>query len=460
MVGLTRTPSDTSSRHTEYSVKPPRPQNSWILYRQEHCKNFSRNNPGVPQSDVSKLIAQQWKNEKPEIRREWERKAEEEKLRHALKYPGYRYSPTTKESKTKIKGAAKKEKKARRAKKSTPAGTNADATVTPAPPLPPSPSTMPSPHPFSGPTVITRTPYFIPYAPDAEYTPPSTASLTREGSTSSIASSEESPTSVESQASFPPLQSTCVPTDTSSQHPLANNTLPLLEFYPQNAQGMLNFNVAFDESLSFADPLQSFSGLSSDSLRAQLSQSNIDHLFSQSNLQYTSLLAPPQGNFEVLVGSQTPGYGYNNHALFNGVGFAESQHQLPASTEATSHEVLDEMEALLHSSNNLPAEMYNTIPPYQTADPQDMMHFVDFDGAGASAGDASCVIPHVALPTSDPHLQNTATAIFSPMTNTSTVPFSPYLPPSGAPNSYMRRVGANWKTDVMTFTEHLLDSLD
>lgn len=72
----------------------PRPRNAFILFRQQHHQsvldegNVIRTNP-----DVSRELGKRWRDLSPDEKEYWNKLAEEEKKRHAEKYPGYRYIP-------------------------------------------------------------------------------------------------------------------------------------------------------------------------------------------------------------------------------------------------------------------------------------------------------------------------------------------------------------------------------
>ncbi|KAG7903933.1 hypothetical protein KL905_002004 [Ogataea polymorpha] len=72
----------------------PRPRNAFILFRQKHHQalleegNVIRTNP-----DVSRELGRRWRNLPPEEKEYWNKQAEEEKKRHAERYPGYKYTP-------------------------------------------------------------------------------------------------------------------------------------------------------------------------------------------------------------------------------------------------------------------------------------------------------------------------------------------------------------------------------
>ncbi|GLB37261.1 putative high mobility group [Lyophyllum shimeji] len=83
----------------------PRPPNSWILYRSDMVSLLPPPPPGTTrsQAEVSRMISQMWKNEAPEVKAEYERRAEVKKLEHAALYPHYRYMPKSKELKEELK---------------------------------------------------------------------------------------------------------------------------------------------------------------------------------------------------------------------------------------------------------------------------------------------------------------------------------------------------------------------
>jgi len=102
MAGVVRTMPSHASRSAPRVVKAPRPPNAWIIYRSDKVHQLPPLQPGQPrraQAEVSKLISNMWANESEETRQEYERRAEEAKAAHALKYPGYRFKPMKKEEK-------------------------------------------------------------------------------------------------------------------------------------------------------------------------------------------------------------------------------------------------------------------------------------------------------------------------------------------------------------------------
>ncbi|KAG6862315.1 hypothetical protein C0995_016013 [Termitomyces sp. Mi166 len=91
----------------------PRPPNSWILYRSDMVTLIAPPAPGTTrsQAEVSRIISSMWKKEKPEVKAEYERRAEVKKLEHAAMYPNYRYMPKSKELKEELKKAKEEQKR-------------------------------------------------------------------------------------------------------------------------------------------------------------------------------------------------------------------------------------------------------------------------------------------------------------------------------------------------------------
>ncbi|KWU45102.1 hypothetical protein RHOSPDRAFT_25376 [Rhodotorula sp. JG-1b] len=95
----TRTVSDppAASRRGRPEGRPPRPMNAWLLFRTAQLKVLQRENPNglrKSQGELSKMIAEMWKNCDPEIRQGYEDLAKRRKDVFRLAYPDYRYGPT------------------------------------------------------------------------------------------------------------------------------------------------------------------------------------------------------------------------------------------------------------------------------------------------------------------------------------------------------------------------------
>ncbi|KAI8621913.1 high mobility group box domain-containing protein, partial [Chytriomyces sp. MP71] len=74
----------------------PRPSNSFMIYRREKQAEILaqyRGQKALHNNAISKVVADMWREESPEVRAEYAAKAEAEKLQHMIKYPGYKYTP-------------------------------------------------------------------------------------------------------------------------------------------------------------------------------------------------------------------------------------------------------------------------------------------------------------------------------------------------------------------------------
>ena len=81
------------------SVRPnhtPRPPNSFILYRRDkHAEILMKSDTErvFNNNTISRVVAEMWKKESADIKQLYAAKAEEEKQKHFLKYPDYKYQP-------------------------------------------------------------------------------------------------------------------------------------------------------------------------------------------------------------------------------------------------------------------------------------------------------------------------------------------------------------------------------
>lgn len=72
----------------------PRPRNAFILFRQQyHQRVLDEGDMIKTNPDVSRELGRRWRDLSPKEKEHWNKLAEEEKKRHAEKYPGYRYVP-------------------------------------------------------------------------------------------------------------------------------------------------------------------------------------------------------------------------------------------------------------------------------------------------------------------------------------------------------------------------------
>lgn len=82
----------TKSKVPIMKKSPPkilRPPNAWILYRSDKLAEAkSIQGQRTPQAELSKHIAESWRSETPEVKREYERQAELRKLQHEAQHPG------------------------------------------------------------------------------------------------------------------------------------------------------------------------------------------------------------------------------------------------------------------------------------------------------------------------------------------------------------------------------------
>ncbi|ODV62781.1 Rox1p ASCRUDRAFT_79438 [Ascoidea rubescens DSM 1968] len=91
---LDRCTCRNSNSSTNDSNHIPRPRNAFILFRQQYHQsvldegNIIRTNP-----DVSRELGKRWRALPLDQKAYWNKAAEEEKKKHAEKYPGYRYIP-------------------------------------------------------------------------------------------------------------------------------------------------------------------------------------------------------------------------------------------------------------------------------------------------------------------------------------------------------------------------------
>ncbi|KAJ3185779.1 hypothetical protein HDU85_001141 [Gaertneriomyces sp. JEL0708] len=96
--------SSTGTPTSAASAAPAkRPANSWILYRQEKHPIVLSQHAGITNNEISKIVAEMWKNEPEEVKAVYKNRAEEERKRHRLMFPDYKYAPR--------KGKVKRKKK-------------------------------------------------------------------------------------------------------------------------------------------------------------------------------------------------------------------------------------------------------------------------------------------------------------------------------------------------------------
>lgn len=121
-------------------VKPPRPPNSWILYRAYMMKKLQPKDSRerrLSQSEMSSLIASMWRNATADTKREFEEMAERLKLEHQAKYPGYKYQPRKKEEKERAKELQKQQRQAQKRDMRSKRGVSGSSASLPPPPIQP-----------------------------------------------------------------------------------------------------------------------------------------------------------------------------------------------------------------------------------------------------------------------------------------------------------------------------------
>ncbi|KAH7079252.1 MAT1-2-1 [Paraphoma chrysanthemicola] len=73
--------------------KPPRPMNSWLMFRDGMHKILKAENPKYTVQEISTLCSLHWKGLDPDQRKPWIDAALAAKEEHARLYPDYKYSP-------------------------------------------------------------------------------------------------------------------------------------------------------------------------------------------------------------------------------------------------------------------------------------------------------------------------------------------------------------------------------
>jgi hypothetical protein len=93
--GSATSPNSKSKRDRPRS-HTPRPSNSFILYRREKHIEIMQQYKGVKTLNnnvISKIVANMWRQETPEVKAHFAGLADAEKRAHMLKYPDYKYRP-------------------------------------------------------------------------------------------------------------------------------------------------------------------------------------------------------------------------------------------------------------------------------------------------------------------------------------------------------------------------------
>ena len=98
--------SDEPMPHQQDPERPPRPPNSWILYR-SHMARERTDLEGRAQSEISAIISKAWRDAPPDVKLHFEMLAEAKKVEHQARYPHYRFNPVKKSDKAKAVKKAK-----------------------------------------------------------------------------------------------------------------------------------------------------------------------------------------------------------------------------------------------------------------------------------------------------------------------------------------------------------------
>lgn len=90
-------------RRLKNSGHVPRPRNAFIIFRCDFTHKYIANGGSERASDLgkrslSKRAGEAWRNETPETKRHYQKLADEERTRHRLIYPDYRFRPKRQKS--------------------------------------------------------------------------------------------------------------------------------------------------------------------------------------------------------------------------------------------------------------------------------------------------------------------------------------------------------------------------
>ncbi|CAG8511420.1 1783_t:CDS:1, partial [Gigaspora margarita] len=90
---VTPTNTNTTKLSKRKLKEVRRPQNAFILYRNNKQSDVIAQNKNITNAEVSKVISKMWKNENEEIKLQWQKLADIEKLKHMKAHPNYVYKP-------------------------------------------------------------------------------------------------------------------------------------------------------------------------------------------------------------------------------------------------------------------------------------------------------------------------------------------------------------------------------
>ncbi|KAI6044670.1 hypothetical protein EDC04DRAFT_326532 [Pisolithus marmoratus] len=510
MVGPIRTndtPTEGASSSTTMTVQPPRPPNAWILYRSDKLRQLPPSK-GRAQAEVSKMISKMWQEETDTVRLFYERMADARKAEHQRLYPDYRFQPVKKEDRAKMREQQKVARERARAEKKSKRGARS-AQSAPQPPPVPSPSVPVAAPPVvyatpygmpPGYAMMQMSYYMTPYisnearfGPAGPSPPLSAASSPQDTSASpepqSLAEEQRTPSTStavlplpisESQdsipshpspavihytpqsllsAQMPPLVPHATQPDqgiegqwqpslpqpdkmqaSSSSEPMQsptpdwnNLTSSQLSLLDTQYQDFLNFDVGFPENDTFSQAHQGVTDvLQFEGLQDIMSMSTGDGLFGLANLDPLSLVSHPQGELEVSVGADVQPRDFSGD-LFANFDFSTLKQPMDFNPASAVNEA-DDLVSLLQAPNDPEGQAYSMARQRQPSlFTQDVMQFLNLEVAEGVLQDAT--VPPAASTVSPQQVTNTPVA-------------GQYVPPAGAANSTVRRVGGSWKPPV------------
>lgn len=96
----------------------PRPRNAFIIFRCDFTQKYLANGGSeraaeTEKSSLSKRAGEAWNNEKPETKRYYKRLADEERTRHRISHPDYRFRPKRQKSAGQTGGRRSPKRRAR-----------------------------------------------------------------------------------------------------------------------------------------------------------------------------------------------------------------------------------------------------------------------------------------------------------------------------------------------------------
>lgn len=90
------------SSYLEKPKKIPRPPNSFIIFRSEQHIKIKRDQPNLPNTEISRIIGQMWHKLTHDQKKVYEIKAIEAKQEHAMKHPTWKFCPKRKRHRMKM----------------------------------------------------------------------------------------------------------------------------------------------------------------------------------------------------------------------------------------------------------------------------------------------------------------------------------------------------------------------